>query len=192
MIPSLLNKSRHVVRMNLPQFYTGFQHVLSKMSYYFYNNDPNNYYYYSDDDNNNNGNNGWFQQLLQEQPQLILDTGIESQLDHDYNGTPWMDDIGHSRHNNHNNNNNNNSTTNALLENLSIWLAVPKQKISHQKKRMKTTLRTRIPIRKNIMTDPRTGELTLQHHLPYNWKNYLPNAMIGKNHPSNNNTTKSE
>ena len=183
MIPSLLNKSRHVVRMNLPQFYMGFQHVLSKMSYYFYNNDPNNYYY--SDDDNNNGNNGWFQQLLQEQPQLILDTGIESQLDHDYNGTPWMDDIGHSRrHNNHNNN----STTNALLENLSIWLAVPKQKISHQKKRMKTTLRTRIPIRKNIMTDPRTGELTLRHHLPYNWKNYLPNAMIGKNHS----TTKSE
>ena len=109
-------------------------------------------------------NNGWFQQLLpHEQPRLILDG---------YHGIATPDS--------------NSYTNNTLLENLSIWFAVPKQKISHQKKRMKTTLRTRIPIRKNIITDPRTGELTLRHHLPYNWRNYLPNA-IGMSQSKNKN-----
>lgn len=108
----------------------------------------------------------WLQ--LQPQPQLIMDGSCS------YNGIPIVDT----------------SSSHTLLDNLSIWFAVPKQKISHQKKRMKTTLRTRIPIRKNIITDPRTGELTLRHHLPYNWKNYLPNA-VGMNNNSNN-TNKSD
>ena len=115
-----------------------------------------------------NQHGDWFQQQLQ--PQLIMD-GF-----HNNNGIPIIDTSS--------------SSSNTLLDNLSIWFAVPKQKISHQKKRMKTTLRTRIPIRKNIITDPRTGELTLRHRLPYNWKNYLPNA-IGINTTSNN-TKKSE
>lgn len=64
-----------------------------------------------------------------------------------------------------------------LHDDLSIWFAVPKQKVSRMKKRMKTTFRKRIPLRHNIITDPRTGELTLRHKLPFNWKNYLPNVL---------------
>jgi len=56
----------------------------------------------------------------------------------------------------------------------SIWFAVPKSKISKSKKRMKTTLQKRIRSKNHIIIDKRTGELTLKHKLPYNWKNYLP------------------
>ncbi|KAL3827198.1 hypothetical protein ACHAXA_006753 [Cyclostephanos tholiformis] len=56
----------------------------------------------------------------------------------------------------------------------SLWFAVPKKKVSRGKKRMKTTLQKRIKLRDNIVIDKRTGELTLKHKLPYNWKNYLP------------------
>jgi len=56
----------------------------------------------------------------------------------------------------------------------SIWFAVPKSKVSRGKKRMKTTLQKRIKQKQNIVIDKRTGELTLRHKLPYNWKNYLP------------------
>jgi ribosomal protein L32 len=56
---------------------------------------------------------------------------------------------------------------------LGIWLAVPKSKISHQKKRVKGTLRDRLRLREDIITDPRTGETTLRHRLPWNWKDYL-------------------
>lgn len=55
-----------------------------------------------------------------------------------------------------------------------IWFAVPKQKISRHKKRLKTTVQKRIKLKKNIITDPRTGEVTLMHKLPFNWKDYLP------------------
>eukprot|EP00536_Pseudo-nitzschia_multiseries_P009097 jgi/Psemu1/319552/estExt_fgenesh1_pm.C_2470005 len=55
-----------------------------------------------------------------------------------------------------------------------IWFAVPKSKISRSRKRMKNTRQKRIPLKKNIVFDPRTGEVTLQHKLPYNWKDYLP------------------
>jgi ribosomal protein L32 len=72
-------------------------------------------------------------------------------------------------------------------DNYSIWFAVPKQKISHQKKRMKTTLRTRIPVRHNIIVDPRTGQLTLRHHLPVNWRNFLPKKPST---PTSDTTTK--
>ena len=63
-------------------------------------------------------------------------------------------------------------SNNAIEE--SIWFAVPKSKVSRGKKRMKTTLQKRIKLKDNIVIDKRTGELTLKHKLPYNWKNYLP------------------
>merc|ERR1719464_1759970 len=55
-----------------------------------------------------------------------------------------------------------------------IWFAVPKKKVSRSRKRMKTTVQKRIPLKKNIVFDPRTGEVTLKHRLPFNWKDYLP------------------
>ena len=57
----------------------------------------------------------------------------------------------------------------------SIWqFAVPKKKVTRHKKRLKTTVQKRIPLRKDIIIDPRTGEVTLKHKLPFNWKDYLP------------------
>mmetsp|Transcript_4233 Transcript_4233/g.6153 ORF Transcript_4233/g.6153 Transcript_4233/m.6153 type:complete len:125 (-) Transcript_4233:337-711(-) len=56
----------------------------------------------------------------------------------------------------------------------SLWFAVPKKKVSRSKKRMKTTFQKRIKMKNNIIVDKRTGELTLMHHLPHNWKDYLP------------------
>ena len=55
-----------------------------------------------------------------------------------------------------------------------IWFAVPKSKISRSRKRMKTTRQKRLPLKKNIVFDPRTGEVTLKHKMPFNWKDYLP------------------
>ena len=55
-----------------------------------------------------------------------------------------------------------------------IWFAVPKSKISRSRKRMKTTRQKRIPLKKNIVFDPRTGEVTLKHKMPFNWKEYIP------------------
>lgn len=57
-----------------------------------------------------------------------------------------------------------------------LWLAVPKRKVTKHRKRLKTTLRKRIKIRQDIVTDPRTGETTLRHKMPFNWKDYLPGA----------------
>jgi ribosomal protein L32 len=65
------------------------------------------------------------------------------------------------------------STTLSPLED-SLWFAVPKKKVTRGKKRLKTTLQKRIKLKDNIVIDKRTGELTLKHKLPYNWKNYLP------------------
>lgn len=59
-------------------------------------------------------------------------------------------------------------------ENTWIWFAVPKRKHTKSRKRMKTTAQKRLPVKKNIIFDPRTGEVTLQHKLPFNWKDYLP------------------
>jgi ribosomal protein L32 len=61
-----------------------------------------------------------------------------------------------------------------FLGGISIWFAVPKRKHTKSRKRMKTTVQKRIPLKKNIVFDPRTGEVTLQHKLPFNWKDYLP------------------
>ena len=55
-----------------------------------------------------------------------------------------------------------------------VWFAVPKSKVSRGKKRMKTTKQKRIKMKENIVIDHRTGELTLRHKLPFNWRNYLP------------------
>lgn len=55
-----------------------------------------------------------------------------------------------------------------------IWFAVPKRKHTRSRKRMKTTVHKRLPLKKNIVFDPRTGEVTLKHKLPLNWKDYLP------------------
>jgi ribosomal protein L32 len=55
-----------------------------------------------------------------------------------------------------------------------LWFAVPKSKITRHKKRLKTTVQKRIPLRQNIVTDPRTGQVTLKHHMPSNWKDFLP------------------
>ena len=55
-----------------------------------------------------------------------------------------------------------------------LWLAVPKKKVTRHKKRLKTTVQKRIKLRQDIVTDPRTGETTLRHKMPFNWKDYLP------------------
>ena len=57
-----------------------------------------------------------------------------------------------------------------------LWLAVPKSRKTKGKKRMKTTVQKRIPKKANIVTDARTGELTLMHKLPFNWRHYLSDA----------------
>ena len=62
-----------------------------------------------------------------------------------------------------------------------IWFAVPKKRISKSKKRIKNYLkRTALKVKDNIIVDGRTGELTLRHHLPFNWKDYLPEENVRK------------
>ena len=60
------------------------------------------------------------------------------------------------------------------FENDAIWFAVPKRKHTRSRKRKKTTVQKRLKVKQNIVFDPRTGEVTLQHRLPFNWKDYLP------------------
>jgi ribosomal protein L32 len=55
-----------------------------------------------------------------------------------------------------------------------VWFAVPKSRVTRHKKRLKTTAQKRLPLRQDIVTDPRTGELTRLHRLPFNWRDYLP------------------
>jgi ribosomal protein L32 len=55
-----------------------------------------------------------------------------------------------------------------------FWFAVPKRKHTRSRKRKKTTVQKRLKLKQNIVFDPRTGEVTLQHRLPFNWKDYLP------------------
>jgi ribosomal protein L32 len=62
-----------------------------------------------------------------------------------------------------------------------IYMAVPKSKVTRSKKRMKTTVQKRIPLKHNIVIDSRTGEVTLRHKLPFNWKNYLPDISTTDN-----------
>lgn len=58
-----------------------------------------------------------------------------------------------------------------------LWLAVPKRKVTPGKRRMKTTIQKRIKKKDHIIVDERTGEITLKHRLPFNWKDYLPENM---------------
>lgn len=62
----------------------------------------------------------------------------------------------------------------AESDNSWIWFAVPKRKHTRSRKRMKTTAQKRLVLKKNIVFDPRTGEVTLKHKMPFNWKDYLP------------------
>jgi ribosomal protein L32 len=71
------------------------------------------------------------------------------------------------------------SSSPSLWQDSWIWFAVPKRKHSKSRKRMKTTAQKRIPLKKNIIFDPRTGEVTLRHKLPFNWKDYLPKVIEG-------------
>ena len=64
-------------------------------------------------------------------------------------------------------------STSIWEEDLSTWFAVPKQKVSHSKKRMKQQFKNVIKPKQHICTCHRTGELTLRHRLPFNWKDYL-------------------
>jgi ribosomal protein L32 len=59
-------------------------------------------------------------------------------------------------------------------EDYSIWFAVPKRKHTKSRKRKKTTVQKRLLVKQNIMFDRRTGEVTLSHRMPFNWKDYLP------------------
>jgi ribosomal protein L32 len=54
-----------------------------------------------------------------------------------------------------------------------LWFAVPKKQVTRHKKRLKTTVQKRIPLRTDIVVDPRTGQVTRKHRLPFNWKDYL-------------------
>jgi ribosomal protein L32 len=56
----------------------------------------------------------------------------------------------------------------------SIWFAVPKSKISLSKKKIKNYAKRVFRPKENITTCPRTGEVTLKHKLPFNWKDYIP------------------
>mmetsp|Transcript_28893 Transcript_28893/g.43632 ORF Transcript_28893/g.43632 Transcript_28893/m.43632 type:complete len:136 (-) Transcript_28893:152-559(-) len=57
----------------------------------------------------------------------------------------------------------------------STWLfAVPKSKVSHSRKRMKQFHKNHIPHKKNIVRCRRTGEVTLMHKLPMNWRDFIP------------------
>ena len=54
-----------------------------------------------------------------------------------------------------------------------LWFAVPKKQVTRHKKRLKTTVQKRIPLRTDIVLDPRTGQITRKHRMPVNWKDYL-------------------
>lgn len=59
-------------------------------------------------------------------------------------------------------------------EDLSTWFAVPKQKISKSKKRKKQFHKNHFKPKENITRCRTTGEVTLTHKLPFNWKDYIP------------------
>ena len=66
------------------------------------------------------------------------------------------------------------ASSSSLLNDLAVWFAVPKKRRTRHKIRLRTTVQNRIKLRQDIVTDPRTGELTLRHRLPHNWFDYLP------------------
>mmetsp|Transcript_25149 Transcript_25149/g.41737 ORF Transcript_25149/g.41737 Transcript_25149/m.41737 type:complete len:120 (-) Transcript_25149:189-548(-) len=66
------------------------------------------------------------------------------------------------------------ATVPSLLDDLSVWFAVPKQKISRSKKRMKSYQKRVIRPKENISLCPQTGQVTLKHRLPFNWRDFIP------------------
>mmetsp|Transcript_37228 Transcript_37228/g.77289 ORF Transcript_37228/g.77289 Transcript_37228/m.77289 type:complete len:118 (-) Transcript_37228:840-1193(-) len=66
-----------------------------------------------------------------------------------------------------------NDDNNASWWDDALWFAVPKSKVTRGKKRRKH-FRYKIKPKQNIVIDKRTGEETLSHKLPFNWKEYLP------------------
>ena len=62
----------------------------------------------------------------------------------------------------------------STLPNPALWFAVPKNRTTRRRKRVKNWNKRQIYIKQNIIRDPRTGELTLMHRMPFNWKDYLP------------------
>jgi ribosomal protein L32 len=54
-----------------------------------------------------------------------------------------------------------------------LWFAVPKKKVTRHKKRLKTTVQKRLKRRTDIVFDGRTGQITLMHKMPFNWRDYL-------------------
>ncbi|GMH54314.1 hypothetical protein TrLO_g6416 [Triparma laevis f. longispina] len=64
----------------------------------------------------------------------------------------------------------------------SLWLAVPKSKISRSKKRMKHG-RYKLKNKTNIIRDRITGEWTLRHRLPMNWKMFARDDGYGPKVP---------
>jgi len=72
------------------------------------------------------------------------------------------------------------STINELIDSIFLF-AAPKKRMSRSKKRMKTTIRDRLPLKANIIRDKRTGQMTLLHKLPFRWREHIPNLMM--DHP---------
>jgi ribosomal protein L32 len=76
------------------------------------------------------------------------------------------------------------TTLSKILLDIAIWFAAPKRKHTKSRKRKKTTISKRIPLRKNIVFDLPTGEVTLKHKLPYKWKelyNHAPASSGSQN-----------
>ena len=75
------------------------------------------------------------------------------------------------------------SSNNSIFDSI-VLFAAPKKRMSRSKKRMKTTLRDRIPLKANIIRDGRTGEMTLMHKLPFRWMEHIPDLMVGYQKPT--------
>ncbi len=80
------------------------------------------------------------------------------------------------------------SQATSVFDDMSIWFAVPKQKVSHSKKRLKQAHKNVMRHKENICTCPRTGEVTLKHKLPFNWKDYIPTFEYEPKHVNQEST----
>lgn len=141
---------------------------------------------------------GWTDMLIFQQrsrmiqSELILDVnGTISMALNDNNNTSVFDPYDNNTSIGYDKN------TDELLSPSIIYMAVPKSKVSRSKKRMKTTVQKRIPMKHHIVVDNRTGEVTLRHRLPFNWKDYLPSVDLSSSSTTttkaaNNNESKSE
>ncbi|KAL7560828.1 hypothetical protein ACA910_013314 [Epithemia clementina (nom. ined.)] len=66
------------------------------------------------------------------------------------------------------------TSSSSIVPNPAIWFAVPKNRVTRSRKRIKNWKKRQIPIREDIVRDLRTGEITLMHRLPFNWRDHLP------------------